>query len=59
MDAIENLANEITVILIAHRLSTVRHCDRILLLDRGRVKSCGTFDQLNVINAHFRQLAGS
>ena len=34
------------MILIAHRISTVRHADRILVLDRGRVAEEGTHDAL-------------
>lgn len=58
MDAIDTLAHQKTMILIAHRLSTVRHCDQIVLLDKGRVKAVGSFDELKDINDHFRELAG-
>jgi ABC-type multidrug transport system fused ATPase/permease subunit len=37
MEAMTNLGHEITTIVIAHQLSTVRHCDRIYLLEKGRV----------------------
>lgn len=37
---------QITRIIIAHRLSTVRQADRIYVLDKGQVVDCGTFDQL-------------
>ena len=35
-----------TRVVIAHRLSTVRHCDRIIVLDKGRIAEQGTFDEL-------------
>lgn len=36
----------VTVLLISHRLSTVRHADRIVMLDRGRITESGTHDEL-------------
>ena len=45
-DAIATLMEGRTAILIAHRLSTVRQCDRILVFDRGRVVEQGTHDAL-------------
>ena len=35
-----------TRIVVAHRLSTVRHCDRILLVDGGKIAEEGTYDEL-------------
>ena len=47
MDAINNLLSKnITIILIAHRLSTVKKCDKIFLLENGKIKNEGTFEQL-------------
>ena len=48
-----------TIILIAHRLTTVRSCDKILLLDAGTLASEGSFDDLREGNAHFRTLAAA
>lgn len=44
--AIAELTRKKTVIMIAHRLKTVRHADQILVLDEGRLKQCGTHDEL-------------
>jgi ABC-type multidrug transport system fused ATPase/permease subunit len=44
--AIDHLAEHRTVICVAHRLSTLRSMDRILVLSQGRVVEQGTFDQL-------------
>lgn len=59
MQAIDNLSNHITIILIAHRLSTVRQCDQIYLLERGTVAANGTFEELIRANGRFRSMAES
>jgi ABC-type multidrug transport system fused ATPase/permease subunit len=46
MRAVKALDRSITVVIIAHRLSTVEHCDRVLLLDHGRVVAIGSFREL-------------
>lgn len=43
MQAIESLGNEVTVILIAHRLTTLRNCTQIVELDNGEVASVGAY----------------
>ena len=59
MEAVNNLGHDITIILIAHRLSTVRQCDQICLLERGEVKANGTYDQLTVRSQQFAAMAGN
>ncbi len=44
--AIEELTKEKTIIMIAHRLKTVRHADRIFVIDDGRIAQAGTHDEL-------------
>lgn len=46
IDAIDQLAGRKTIVVIAHRLSTVRSCDQIAVLDRGKIKSLGTYEEL-------------
>jgi len=55
MDAVNNLSKFKTIILIAHRLSTVKKCDKIFLLEKGQLKNEGTFDELMDINKDFRE----
>jgi ABC-type bacteriocin/lantibiotic exporter with double-glycine peptidase domain len=53
IEAVRNLGNQITVIMIAHRLTTVKECDTIFLLDKGELKGVGTFETLTQSNALF------
>ena len=57
MDAIDALAHQKTVILIAHRLSTVRNCDQIVLLDQGTIKAKGAYVELLKENTLFQKMA--
>jgi len=57
MEAVYNLGREVTVILIAHRLSTVRAADRIFLLRGGQVAAQGTFEELVATDDAFRAMA--
>lgn len=59
MEAVHNLGNRMTIILIAHRLSTVRECDQIFYLEQGQVISGGTYDDLLANNTNFRLLANA
>ncbi len=45
-EAIENLTKEKTIIMIAHRLKTVRHADQIIVIDKGKIAQCGKHDEL-------------
>lgn len=57
MDAIDRLDRNLTIVLIAHRLSTVRRCDVIVELNHGKVVAQGTYDQLLECSASFRNMA--
>jgi ABC-type multidrug transport system fused ATPase/permease subunit len=56
MDAVQNLGHQKTIIMIAHRLSTVRKCDTIYMLDHGRLEAEGTYDALVARNEKFRKM---
>jgi ABC-type multidrug transport system fused ATPase/permease subunit len=59
MDAVHNLGHVKTIVMIAHRLSTVRECDTIFMLEGGRVIASGSYDALLETNRQFRALAGA
>ena len=59
MAAIERLRGQHTIILIAHRLSTVRDSDRVVFVEQGRIAGEGTFAALEKDNERFRLLARS
>ena len=46
MEAVKNLSKDLTIILIAHRLNTVKNCDIIFKLDKGSILKQGTFKEL-------------
>jgi len=41
-----DLEGDVTLIIIAHRLATIRHCDQVAYLDRGRISAVGTFEMV-------------
>lgn len=51
------LEGSVTTVVIAHRLSTVRHADQVLYLDEGRAVACGTFDQVRLMVPAFNRQA--
>jgi len=59
MEAIEALHHQKTVILTAHRLSTVRKCDQVVLLEKGQVTAAGEFKELQKQSEQFRAMAAS
>lgn len=59
MDALAQLAHKKTIIMIAHRLATVRACDKIFILEKGQMTAQGTFSELMEISPLFRNLAKS
>lgn len=50
MAAIEGLSRELTIVLIAHRLSTVERCDRVIRLDQGHVLDQGLPETVLAVN---------
>ncbi|MDT8386602.1 MAG: ABC transporter ATP-binding protein [Thiogranum sp.] len=59
MDAIQELSHQLTIVMIAHRINTVRNCDVIHYIDAGRVVSSGTYDDLAGSCVPFQQMVNS
>ena len=55
MEAIQELTRKKTVIMIAHRLKTVRHADQILVVDKGQIVQRGTHDELMTQDGIYRR----
>jgi subfamily B ATP-binding cassette protein MsbA len=55
-EAIEKLRGGRTILVVAHRLSTIRKADRIFVLEEGKVLESGTQEELMALNGRFRQL---
>jgi ABC-type multidrug transport system fused ATPase/permease subunit len=59
MDAVHNLGRKKTIVLIAHRLSTVRACDTIFVLERGRLVDQGNYEDLFRQSSRFKAMASA
>ncbi len=57
MEAIHNFSGKKSVILIAHRLKTVKKCDKIFFINKGKVADQGTYQELIESNKHFKDMA--
>ena len=57
--AIESLGGTRTVIVVAHRLSTIRKCDQIFVLEHGKIAAKGTYDELLETSPEFQRIAAS
>lgn len=55
-DTMESLRGSVTVIVVAHRLSTVRHCDQLVFMENGKIANAGTFEEVRSHNPTFAHL---
>ena len=55
MEAVAELTHDKTVIMIAHRLKTVRHADQIVVVDHGEIVQQGTHDELVAVDGLYRR----
>jgi len=56
MDAIRLMSHKLTIIMIAHRLNTVKNCDVIHYIDQGRIVSSGTYSELSESCQYFQKM---
>ena len=56
-DAIDALRGRLTMIVVAHRLSSLMHCDQILVLEKGRLVATGTHAELAAQNSMYQRFA--
>ncbi|PAU94015.1 multidrug ABC transporter ATP-binding protein [Aliifodinibius salipaludis] len=56
-EAIESLKGERTLIMIAHRLTTVKNCDKLYFMEEGKIIQEGTYEDLVDTNIRFREMA--
>lgn len=59
MESVARLKGERTILMVAHRMSTVRNLDRIFFLRGGKIEASGSYDELVAEHAGFRRLAGA
>jgi ATP-binding cassette, subfamily B, bacterial PglK len=57
ISSLERLRGTHTILLVAHRLSTVRNCDKIVYIEQGHIAGVGTFEELRATNAGFRAMS--
>ncbi|MDA7026621.1 ABC transporter ATP-binding protein [Bacillus sp. CLL-7-23] len=55
-DAMEKLAKDRTTFIVAHRLSTITHADKIVLIENGQIVEIGTHQELMSRDSHYKQL---
>ena len=58
IQAIERLKRNRTIIIIAHRLSTVKNCDKLYILKQGKIVDQGTYNELIIKNKEFKDMSG-
>jgi len=57
MESLKKISNNKTMLIIAHRISTVKDCDHIILMEKGNVIAEGKYDELSK-NKEFKKIAG-
>jgi len=56
-DALQELSGEVTLVIVAHRLATIRDCTQVLYIEEGTIRSKGTFDEVRAAQPNFDRQA--
>ncbi len=56
-EALQELTGDVTLVIVAHRLATIRHCDQIIYVEEGRIRARGTFDEVRALQPNFDRQA--
>ena len=56
-DALQELEGDVTLVIVAHRLATIRHCSQVVYIEEGRILSRGTFDEVRSAQPNFDRQA--
>ena len=59
MSAVNSFYGKKTIIIVAHRLSTVKNCDKLYLMNNGKVVDSGSYEELIKDSEYFRELSKS
>lgn len=56
-DALQELEGEVTLVIVAHRLATIRHCTQVAYIEAGRIQALGSFDEVRSTQPNFDRQA--
>ena len=56
-DALQELEGDVTLVIVAHRLATIRHCNQVMYIEEGVVKALGSFDEVRAEQPNFDRQA--
>jgi ABC-type multidrug transport system fused ATPase/permease subunit len=58
MESIKRIGHKKTIIIVAHRITTVKNCEVIYMMEKGVVVDSGNYEELRQRNEAFRKMAG-
>lgn len=56
-DALQELEGDVTLVIVAHRLATIRHCTQVAYIEEGQIKALGSFDHVRSVQPNFDRQA--